>query len=382
MNISILSINPITHIPSLRYIVDYFIHQKKATVSITEIYIKNLNSYYNNIPGLIKKDIIIYENYENYKTGLSKITLKKYLKILSTLFHIYQSKQKEIIYTNDFQVVYLNNFINKFFFKKKVSLIYHQFELIEKKRQSKISSYIYQSVCKNANKIDLCVFPEINRLNYFLNSSSANKKSVLLFPNTCKPNNSIIEPTPIIDFIPDDSFIVLHVGTVGGKQHYFINFLKAIEKLKNEKDITFIFLGRMDKEVEQLSKTLKLENIHFFDSIPHEQLYGIYKRTNLGVILYKGTSLNYEYCAPNKLYEFWSQGIPVIGHNLKSLTPIFVKYFMGTLTNFENENLIIDSILKLKEDKKLNKEILKNYFEKHLSISNYIKMFDEKIKEF
>ncbi|MCW8896633.1 MAG: hypothetical protein OQJ96_06305 [Flavobacteriales bacterium] len=369
MNIHFLSINPLTNIPSLRFIIDLFI-QKKWNITISEIHLKSVNNYLRN-KKLILKNIAEFNDYNEYKKGLKKITVTKYLKTIKWLLF----SKEDIIYTNDYQVVFLKLLINT-----KARLIYHQFELIDSNYLGKFSKLMFHYVLKNANRIDLCIFPEKNRAEFFISNSSLTPSKSIIIPNTCSVANNTEEINKtVIDFIPDDYFKILHVGSVGANGHFFTTFLNATNKFTANDKTAFIFIGRKTKEIDDFLSQNNFSNVHFIETIPHEELLKIYPKIDLGIILYKGTNLNFEFCAPNKLYEFWSNGIPVLAHQLKGLIPLFTTDFLGELTDFNDEEKIVLSITKLKNLPKENKLTLTNYFKKNLDVEIYISLLEKHI---
>ncbi|MBV6485338.1 MAG: hypothetical protein KFKLKKLM_01899 [Flavobacteriales bacterium] len=371
MNIHFLSINPLTNIPSLRFIIDLFI-EKKWNITISEIHLKSVNSYLDD-KDVTLKPIAEFNSYNEYYKKLKQKTFIKYLKTIKWLLF----SKDDIIYTNDYQVVFLKLLVNK-----KSRLIYHQFELIENKSLGKFSKTMFSYVLKHANKIDLCIFPEKNRTEYFIANSSLPVSKAIIIPNTCSVanhNEELIETC--IDFIPDDYFKILHVGSIGAKGHYFQTFLNATNIFTEDNKIAFIFIGRKTKEIDDFISQRNFPNIYFIDTIPHEKLLKIYPKIDLGIILYKGTNLNFEYCAPNKLYEFWSNGIPVMAHHLEGLKPLFTNDFLGELTDFNDEEKIALSITKLKNLPKENKYTLMNYFKENIDIKNYISLLEKHIQK-
>ena len=208
------------------------------------------------------------------------------------------------------------------------------------------------------------------------------KHKSFILPNTCELSSINTNPTKhnVLEQFSEENFIVAHLGNVGGDQHYFKNFINATQKLITKKDIVFLFLGRKNKKIDDIINQKQLSNVHFIDAVPHNELSQVYPFIDLGVILYKGTGYNYEFCAPNKLYEFWSYGIPVIGHSLKGLNPLFDKPEKGLLTSFDNEADIANTIIEIK-NRVNNKEELKKIFETELSISSYLVSFKKKLEE-
>ncbi|MDF1672055.1 MAG: glycosyltransferase [Vicingaceae bacterium] len=383
IKVNIISINPITVIPIIRYLVDFFIKNLNSHVELTEVHVKNLNNYFNSIEGFSFNNIVEYNNYKEFKSQATKSKLNKYKKICKRIVPILKSKQKQLIYTADYQVVFFILLFQKIYKQRKVVTVYHQFELIEKDKLNRLNLFFYSSVLKNINKLDLVIFPEVNRLNYFTNESGLNMDKAFILPNTCNvaKSNKQIQKHTLFNQFPTGSFIITHLGSVGGLQHFFSNFIEAAEKLENNKNIVFLFLGRKDESISKFIENKKLTNVFFIDSIPHQELQQVYPFIDLGVILYKGTGLNYEYCAPNKLYELWANGVPVIGHTLKGLSPLFNNSEKGVLVDFDNSDNIVDAIIKLKELQKKDKSLLQNLFNDELSINSYLIELQGKLQE-
>lgn len=371
MKIHFLSINPLTNIPSIRFIINYFI-QNNWNITLSEIHLKSANNYLKK-NDLTIKYIFEFEDYNAYRKGLKKIRLKKYLKTIKWLLF----STSDVIYTNDYQVVFI-----KLLFNRKVKLIYHQYELLDINYLGKFSKFMFEYVLKKATKIDLCIFPEKNRAEYFIANSSLPSSKSIIIPNTCSAviQSEKTEKT-CIDFIPDEYFKVLHVGGFGTKGHYFNTFLNATNKFTANDKTAFIFIGRKTNEIDDFLSQNNFSNVHFIETIPHEELLKIYPKIDLGIILYKGTNLNFEFCAPNKLYEFWSNGIPVLAHQLKGLIPLFTTDFLGELTDFNDEEKIVLSITKLKNLPKENKFTLMNYFKENLDIENYISFLNKHVQK-
>ncbi|TXB63706.1 glycosyltransferase family 4 protein [Vicingus serpentipes] len=382
MKVNIISINPITVIPVLRYIVHHFIDKMNADVTLTETHVKSFNSYYNKIAHFKFDNIAEYETYQEFRKQSAGFKLSKYLFIVKKIWHILNSNEQQIIYTSDYQVLFFILKLQAFFKTKKQLIIYHQYELIELTKLNKINHFLYTTVLKKAKEIDLMVFSENNRLNYFLKNSSLKKENAFVLPNSCESisSNEKHIKHPLFNQFPSNSFIVTHLGNVGGEQHYFSNFINAVEKLQENKEIVFLFIGRKNELIKKIEKEKQFANLYFVDAVPHEELNQIYPFINLGVILYKGNGLNYEFCAPNKLYELWANGVPVIAHQLKGLIPLFKSKNRGVLSNFNQVDQICETLLNYaKNNSTINKQILIDEFNNELAISTYLEQFEQKI---
>jgi glycosyltransferase involved in cell wall biosynthesis len=377
MKVNFISINTLTNIPSLRFFINYFIGLN-ASIEITEIHVKSFNAYYKGLQDVKFDNIAVYENHQVYRENRLKIKKIKYFRILKKLVSAFLQKRDYII-TTDFQVLYFIFILSPLFKSKKTKIIYQEFELVEKEYLGRLNLYFYKKVLKKSNLIDLAIFPEINRLNYFVENSTLSKEKCLMIPNTCELSPLNLKKHDCIDNIPTNKFIVGHVGNVGGKDHYFENLLTTIEKLNYHPEIFFLFIGYQTEEIKIRLRDILLNNALFIDAIPHEDLAKVYSHIDLGLILYKGVSPNFELCAPNKLYEYWSYGIPVIAHPLSGLKSVFKIPEQGVLTNFENVDEIRDTIESIL-DKRLNRNRLRTYFKENLLISNFITEFDLRLR--
>lgn len=376
MKIHFFSLNTLINIPSVRFIVQYFIDKYNTTVTITERAVKNENNYYDNNRNIIFDNIEENKNRLEYNSQSTIRKIKKYFSLIAKIKKSLKTKESSIIITPDFQVLFFIILLHKFLKKKNKKIIYLQFELFE--YPGKINAFFNNYILKNADKIDLAIFPEINRSKLFVDNCKIPPKNTLILPNSCASVKDIKpERHSIFDNIPLNAFIVGHVGNLGDKNHYFNAFLEVAEKLAT-KNIYFIFLGKQSKEVQMKKKQIINSKILFFDKVPHQELVNIYPFFNLGVILYKGISPNYEYAAPNKLYEFWASGIPVVAHKLKGLKNVFVKKFLGTLTDMNHSERFYEDILKYYLNNNNSREI-KSYFDENLEISLFLKELGKSI---
>lgn len=374
MKTHFISINSISSIPLIRHLVNNYVNS--SAVYIVEVYIKKANKYFEDRNDVNLLPILEYRTVEDFINNIGQKKFRRYHQIVKYLLKIAKNKEEQLIYTNDFQVVILIKLVYRFF-KVKPKLVYHQFEIIEKKKLGKASRFLYQYFLKSKAIVNLFVFPEKNRLNYFTQGLDIPDRKVFLFPNTCA-KNSKNDASLSID-IPQENKICLHVGAVGGTNHYYQNFLEAIKRHNNlNTKITFVFIGRLLNWQKEEIEGLGLRNTIIIPSVPHEKLSAFYSIADFGVILYKGTSLNYEYCAPNKLYEFWSYGIPVLGHKLLGLKTVFKYDFQGKLIDFDAVDELVENLGKYSISA-VQKKQLSAYFNEELDIQNYLEELNVRV---
>lgn len=107
-----------------------------------------------------------------------------------------------------------------------------------------------------------------------------------------------------------ESKIAIFGGNMGIPQQ-LENIIEMIDKLKDRKNLKFIFLGDgTEKEkIKKLKNKLKLENLKILDFVPREEYEKITKICDIGLI-----SLNKQYTVPNfpaKVTGYIKQGVPI-----------------------------------------------------------------------
>ena len=372
--IAFITLNGFSFIPVFRYVVEFL---SKHELCITEIAIKRAYSFekYAQLNTIEK-----FENVKAFNNQSFKFKLKKYGKIIRYLIHLLKGNKDVIVYTIDFQVFVLSVFLNKFFKKKNVRYIYHQFELIDPSYLTRENRFLYRQFLKHSRLINFLIIPEENRLNHLLKISNINPKQTFLLPNTCRPNALINKKHDALKDIPLDAFVFGHIGNLG-MEHYAKSFFNVAEKFVNQ-NVYFLIIGRQESQITTYIKQLGNPRIIVIDELPHEQLSNIYPFIDVGFVLYKGVNKNFEYCAPNKLYEYWSYGIPVLAHPLEGLIPVFVNELQGRLIDMEDEQVVYNTMKEFTEEGAINKKQLKEYFEESLAIEYFLPQLEKKMLAF
>ncbi|MBM3428751.1 MAG: glycosyltransferase family 4 protein, partial [Bacteroidetes bacterium] len=78
-------------------------------------------------------------------------------------------------------------------------------------------------------------------------------------------------------------------------------------------------------------RTVAGKNVTFLDRLPHEQLKAITSTCLLGLSLDKPTHDNYKFSLPNKLFDYWQSGIPVLASPMVEVEKLVLKYNAGQI---------------------------------------------------
>jgi glycosyltransferase involved in cell wall biosynthesis len=370
--INFVSLNPLGLLPLMRYIIPT-LAQNKIVITTPHI-----EGFYTFQEFGVQRNTITFRNVDHLNSKSMWERVLQYYKSLTRILGIVIPRRNAKIYLIDYQLVAFAIWLKKHI-RKKLDIIYHQFELFDPSIDRSLNKKLQYYVFKNAAWIDLVIFPETNRLLFFKEQSGLENINYLIIPNT---NN--LHPVVGKDPLPDNLFspeqiVIAHVGNVG-TSHYIHSYLHFIEN-NHEANLRFLFIGFLESRVKQLIEKLSASDhrVIYIEQMPHDQLLQYYQRIDLGIILYKGVDKNNEFCAPNKLYEYWAYGIPVIAHRLDGLTGIWKHDFMGELIDLESGEQIQEAIHKMIRLKKEYRPRLLEYFSREIAFNCYAPMLKNKI---
>jgi glycosyltransferase involved in cell wall biosynthesis len=370
--IYLVSLNPLGLLPLMRYIVPAFGQQ------MAEIISPNVNGVYHFNTNLPHNNIYLFKDIHEFYNHSLRIKGRKYLIIIKKLMQLIIIKQNITLYILDYQVLGIAILIKKTF-RSRVKIVYHQFELFDLKKSVGWIKKIQNYILRNSDAIELFIFPEVNRAEFYKNQTNNQQIQTIIIPNT----NDIISSSLSLEEqsakFGKNELVIGHIGQLGSS-HYAANYLKFIEKNKNP-NYRFLFIGKAEEQVSSLLANLARSDsrVMIVNEIPHSELFKYYSSIDIGVILYRAVDQNVEFCAPNKLYEFWAHGIPVIAHRLKGLLDIWKIEEMGELIDFNDSDQINMAIIKLTSYAPHHRENLKRFFNSDLNVNKYLKELKETI---
>ena len=146
----------------------------------------------------------------------------------------------------------------------------------------------------------------------------------------------------------DDQIIALYQGVLSAGRGVDI-LLEAFKKNKNDK-IVIVFMGYGEFESEIQSASKSNSNIFFHKAVPTDVVLNYTASADVGIALIQNTCLSYNFCMPNKLFEYAMAGLPVIVSNVKEMSAFVKKHQMGTIlisNRVEDVSHVIDKLLNM-----------------------------------
>lgn len=179
---------------------------------------------------------------------------------------------------------------------------------------------------------DYVVIPEANR--GWITYVKAELPSIpLLLPNIPASHPRIrteVNEEPLLEMLTKQKKkIVLYQGYLDVKKRCLYELLESLHYLS--KEVVLVIMPAVDTSQKPLleKKALELgvsDRLLFLDYRQAPEHLKIVSMADAGIGLYKPTSINQIYCAPNRLYEFVGFGIPVVLPSFPGIDSLASKY--------------------------------------------------------
>ena len=107
-----------------------------------------------------------------------------------------------------------------------------------------------------------------------------------------------------------------------------------IEMMKHFPDYKLYIAGKgyMDAELKKLAADLSLsERVVFTGNLRFDELHKLTSRAKIGFSVEHGTSLNYRYALPNKVFDYIQAGTPVVCSDLPEMRAVVDEYSVGEI---------------------------------------------------
>ncbi len=130
--------------------------------------------------------------------------------------------------------------------------------------------------------------------------------------------------------LPNDSIILVYQGMLLKGR----GLEKVVHALRFDQRLHLICFGE-GEYLNLLKETAEAENVskqfHHLGSKPYWELLEWTSGGDIGLSLIEPISLSYELALPNKLFEYFMAGLPVVASNLPAIRKVYEKYQFGAI---------------------------------------------------
>ncbi len=166
-----------------------------------------------------------------------------------------------------------------------------------------------------------------------------------------------------------DNKLIIYQGLVQSDRP--IDNIALALKIIADKNLVLVILGKSEEDYEKRIKSI-YEKTLFLGYIPAPEHLEITKYAHIGIAIYDDSNLNNQFCAPNKIYEYASFGIPMITSENLGLTETVGIYKAGKCVEFKKVDIVVEAL----------KDILNQHDEYSLNAKKFYEAVDcgERIK--
>lgn len=165
------------------------------------------------------------------------------------------------------------------------------------------------------------------------------------------PEYKEVKPTTIIRDalgIPAGMRVILHQGNVQKDRGCFV-LARAMKKVEGA---VLVFLGggplknQLKEVVEQEGLSHK---VRFMSRVDPSLLLDYTASADIGVTLLEDTCLNHRFALPNKLFEYFMAGLPVVASDLPEIKRVIEQFNTGLLVDPSREQHVAEGLQTLVE---------------------------------
>jgi glycosyltransferase involved in cell wall biosynthesis len=295
----------------------------------------------------------VYDGFINIKRfklktrGWSKIFISQFLKYLEfcwLTYQCYKEKNIDVVNVHTLSLLPLGAFLR---WKFNAKLIYDAHELETEKNglwgfRKKVAKIIERVFIR---KVDLTIVVSENIADWYRDTYKITRPPVVMnvpFKQSPIKNDLFREGLGI----RKDQVIFLYQGGLfkGRGIELILNAFK--ERQKDDAVIVFMGYGQLENEIRKSS--FECNNIYYFPAVEPSRVLEYTVAADVGLSIIENTCLSYNYCMPNKLFEYSMAGLAVVVSNMKEMAEFVTNNNSGFVfegSSSQDLNTMIDSLL-------------------------------------
>lgn len=141
---------------------------------------------------------------------------------------------------------------------------------------------------------------------------------------------------------------VLYVGVLGDDR-YSLELCRIFAEIGEGYSLDLVGPAKPEvaREIDQVIALESISNVRRLEQIPYADLSRLIQAYDIGIAFYKNNNLNNYYCAPNKVFDYLMNGLPVVTNNYPGLMKIIEGERVGACVNEVNTVAIVEALDKI-----------------------------------
>jgi glycosyltransferase involved in cell wall biosynthesis len=137
--------------------------------------------------------------------------------------------------------------------------------------------------------------------------------------------------------IPEPATLFLYQGLIARARGVEL-LIDAFSRLGGERHL--VLLGGGPETATLRERATAVSNVHFKRAVPPSELLRPTSGADVGLCIIDDLCLSYRYCLPNKVFQCFSVGVPVIVTDLPELRATVERYRAGWVVPYDLEALV------------------------------------------
>jgi glycosyltransferase involved in cell wall biosynthesis len=158
-----------------------------------------------------------------------------------------------------------------------------------------------------------------------------------------------------------DKFVVHYSGN-HGRTHDLLSLIEAVELLKENSDIHFLFIGEGSGKAQVVARAaeLELKNVTFCTFVDRAELNTSLNAADVSVLAFKKGMAGIS--VPSRLYNLMAAGKPILGvvDNNSEVADVIREAKLGVAVSPESPRNLVEQILSLRNDGDLRVKMAEN----------------------
>lgn len=139
--------------------------------------------------------------------------------------------------------------------------------------------------------------------------------------------------------------IILQLGIVD-EGRGLEQMIKAVKFLPQNYIVIFLGRGKLENQIKKMAKDLKLDKqIYILPRVAPDEIVNTICEADIGLALTQKISLSYYYSSPNKLFQYITAHVPILGSNFPEYKKIIVQNKIGEVVDPSKPKLIAQKII-------------------------------------
>lgn len=208
---------------------------------------------------------------------------------------------------------------------------------------------------------DVIMHAEGNRIEHFKKHHDRSGKEHFLLENF----PFFIPKEKLGDAPPKPPVRVIYVGMLGWDR-YTRELIDVFRELAPEFSLDLVGPAEpeLKAEIETIFREHPAPNVRLLPPIPYGQMSELISGYHVGIALYKNNNINNYYCAPNKVYDYLMNGVPVVANNYPGLLKVLEEGKVGACVeevDLENFRTALETIVSERRWENITEEVRDRY---------------------